>query len=582
MLAADSTSVRSARPTAAQTRAAAELERRKRLAKDESDERLYRYRNEPERYAAEVLHVTWWSKQIEIAHSILNNRRTVVYSGHGTGKTHCMGGVVQWHFDVFDPSITLTTAPNWKSIHDLLWGEIKKQRPMFSAGRLLELSLQGGPMHYAAGHNAESSSGFQGRHEERMLIVIDEGQGVPIYIYDGADAMMSGPDCRLAILGNPIETSGRYYEIREDPNFNAIYMSCLEHPNVIAGLKGLSAPFPGAVSLVWVNEMIDRHCTRTTDPSADAFEFPPASGNWYEPNDIFRPRVLGLFPRQAANSVISDAWVLIAREGAASDPKTDPAIGVDVARFGMDLTTIFGRTAHKLRFRRGFAKQDTMVTVGRVVEAAKDLSRMCGVDPTLIPINVDDTGVGGGVTDRLRELGYKAIGVDFGGSAIESDDYYNRGSEMWFHLANLMKGRQLDLSCLDGQTFRKLQAELVGRKYKIQSDSRLRVESKEDVRKRLQRSPDDADGLILCTAGRKLGKVIISEPIQVHVQSQPVENLPQIVLVNRPGKDRRCGDCCNFTDPPAGEKVGRCAVLRCGVEAKAYACEEYAPEGGSR
>src|SRR5215475_749678 len=100
---------------------------------------LASYQDRPADYARDVLGVAWWQKQVEIAESVRVNRRTVVYAGHSVGKTHLAAGLVQWHFDVFNPSITLTTAPSWSSIHDLLWGEIAAQRKPDALGRLLEM-----------------------------------------------------------------------------------------------------------------------------------------------------------------------------------------------------------------------------------------------------------------------------------------------------------------------------------------------------------------------------------------------------------------------------------------------------------
>jgi hypothetical protein len=348
-------------------RAKAEIERRRRAGLGTAGKRFERYRDDPAAYAREVLGIEWWSRQIDIANSIHHNCRTVVYAGDSVGKTHGMGGIVQWHFDCWNPSITLTTAPSWSSIHDLLWGEIKSQRPHGSAGRLLDLRLDGGPMHYAAGHNADSGSGFQGRHEARVLIVLDEAMGVPPYIWEATNAMLTNPDCRVIALGNPTETSGEYYDIRENPDWNVITISCLDHPNIAAELAGKPAPYPKAVSLVWVQEMIRTHCTRTSTPTADAFEFPPASGQWYEPDDVFRSRVLGLFPRQSAQAIWSEAWLMKARQGGLTwKPHAMPEIGVDVARYGDDHTTLYGRRGPVVTDRESYAKQGTMETVGRI------------------------------------------------------------------------------------------------------------------------------------------------------------------------------------------------------------------------
>lgn len=433
------------------------------------------------------------------------NRRTVVYAGHGVGKSHLAGGLVQWHFDCFDPSITLTTAPSWSSIHDLLWGEVRAQRPPHLSGRLLDMYLDGGPMHYAKGHNAESGSGFQGRHEARVLIMLDEAQGVPPYIWEASEAMMSAPDCRLVAFGNPTETSGDYYDIRTDPRWNVIHISCLDHPNIVAELRGEKAPFPKAVSLLWVQEMLEKHATPTDVRDGDAFEFPRGSGRWYLPDDVCRSRVLGLHPKQASQAVWSEEWLLQARARSLPIVQGDPLeLGVDVARYGLDKTTIYGRRGGVVVGREQYEKQGTMETVGRVLRFI-DSYIGPGEDPKQVSIKVDDTGLGGGPTDRLEELEYSVTGINFGGAPLDREEFYNRGSEMWFTVAYRAREGRLDLSRLDEQAYKQLSAELRARRYKIHSDKTLRVESKDDLKKRIGRSPDDADALVLAFAPGEAG-----------------------------------------------------------------------------
>jgi hypothetical protein len=107
-------------------------------------------------------------------------------------------------------------------------------------------------------------------------------------------------------------------------------------------------------------------------------------------------------------------------------------------------------------------------------------------------INVDDTGVGGGVTDRLRHLGANANAVNFGSSASNKKKYPDIISEMWFCLAEQIKDIGLPHNT-------ELQAELSSRYYKFTADERRKVESKDEYRKRTgKRSPDLADAVILC------------------------------------------------------------------------------------
>jgi hypothetical protein len=249
--------------------------------------------------------------------------------------------------------------------------------------------------------------------------------------------------------------------------------------------------------------MLRDHATRTFSPDADSIEWPPGSGEWYAPDDVFRSRVLGLFPRQAANSVWGEAWIDFSRSNILDFTEDDPfEMGVDVARFGHDLTTMYTRKGGVVLGRDAHQKKDTMETVGKVIETAERYADQIGYEAkNTITINVDDTGAGGGVTDRLRELGWNVNPIVFGGDAIEKDRYFNRVAELWFTSANMAKAAKIDLSRLSQDVMQKLSAELRARRYRMQSDRRLKLESKDEIKKRIGHSPDDADGFVLAFAG---------------------------------------------------------------------------------
>lgn len=110
-------------------------------------------------------------------------------------------------------------------------------------------------------------------------------------------------------------------------------------------------------------------------------------------------------------------------------------------------------------------------------------------------------------------------GLNFGERAVRPDEYYNRGSEIWFTLADRARTGRLDLGALSGEAFRILSADLRARRYKIQSDKTLRVESKEEVKKRLGRSPDDADACVLAFAGVRQPTLVA--PVSVGARRNP-------------------------------------------------------------
>jgi hypothetical protein len=107
---------------------------------------------------------------------------------------------------------------------------------------------------------------------------------------------------------------------------------------------------------------------------------------------------------------------------------------------------------------------------------------------------VDQTGIGAGVVDRLRQLGRRVVGVEFGGKALAEGKFINRRCEMWWTLAEWVKTGSLpDVPELVG--------ELTAPTYSYgNAAGKLQLESKEDLKKRGLPSPDLADALALTFA----------------------------------------------------------------------------------
>lgn len=158
-------------------------------------------------------------------------------------------------------------------------------------------------------------------------------------------------------------------------------------------------------------------------------------------------------------------------------------IGVDVARMGNDRTELVKRKGHKEIGRVTYSKLRTTEVCDKVEEFAN-------YDKSIL-IKVDDTGVGGGVSDDLIRRGYNVMPINFGAKPTEPDKYPNLISEAWFYMATIIDEIQLKQD-------NDLLMELSSRKWVMDSKGRRGVESKESYKKRGYRSPDKADATILC------------------------------------------------------------------------------------
>lgn len=181
-------------------------------------------------------------------------------------------------------------------------------------------------------------------------------------------------------------------------------------------------------------------------------------------------------------NIIQTAQVIEAM-GREVDDEGAIEVGVDVARLGGDRTVFVKRKGLKEIGRASFTKK-------RTTEVCDLLVNFIGADKNVL-IKIDDTGVGGGVTDEMIARGYNVIPINFGAKASNPDKYPNLISEAWFYLQSIID----NISIANDKD---LLVELSNREWKMDSKGRRGVESKDDYKKRGFRSPDLADATILC------------------------------------------------------------------------------------
>ena len=456
-----------------------------------------RYRDDPEGYARDILGVQWWDKQIEVARALLRYRRVFVKASHGIGKSFLAGGLVNWFFDCFDPGLCITTAPNSKQVKDILWKEIRSQRPRHTREVLLPRAcrMETDPEHVAVGYTARNDSGFQGRHAEHVFIVFDEATGVDATFWDAAEGMMTSLHCYWLVILNPTDTSSRAYEeCQRADKWHVVEISALEHPNIAADIAGKPAPYPRAVRLEWVQGRAREWCTRVaaSDRRAGDFAFPAGSETWYRPGPLFESRVLGRWPTQGSSAVWSEAvWNLcLARQ---VPGQYEPlAVGCDKARFGDDFTSILVRRGNCVLHHETHNGWNNNQIAGRLKQLCRSFS-LTGEDPRTAPVRIDD--VQGAIVDLAD--GYNFQVVNSSSRAVREAAYPNKRSELWFETLDRAAEGRLDLSRLNEESRNRLRTQAMAPLWRIDAQGRRVVEPKADTKKRLGRSPDDMDALNL-------------------------------------------------------------------------------------
>ena len=194
------------------------------------------------------------------------------------------------------------------------------------------------------------------------------------------------------------------------------------------------------------------------------------------------------FQTTGEDTYIDPELVMRARKGHA-EAYGQLVLGVDPARFGDDRSCIIRRRGRVAFGLESYIKKDTMEIAGivhQIIETEKPFK-----------VFVDVGGLGAGVVDRLFELGHRDVvnSVNAGAAPLDSRKFYNKRAEMWAKLKFWLSDEPVQIP--DSDT---LHADICGIRYKVDSNSRLVMEKKEDMKKRGIRSPDSSDALCLTFA----------------------------------------------------------------------------------
>jgi phage terminase large subunit len=161
--------------------------------------------------------------------------------------------------------------------------------------------------------------------------------------------------------------------------------------------------------------------------------------------------------------------------------------GVDIAREGDDSSVFTIRQGAKVLYTDQWGKTDLMETTGIILQKIERFSL------DYKNVNLDAVGVGAGVFDRLREQKVYVNGIIAGGEPQDKEHYVNIRAEMYDNLRKRFE--EGTISIPDDMD---LIAQLSSIRFRIASDRKLQIISKEDMKKQYRlKSPDKADSLAL-------------------------------------------------------------------------------------
>lgn len=402
--------------------------------------------------------------------------RLSIRSGHGVGKTTLFAWLA-WHRILFRfPQKTGITAPSEKQLFDALWAEFEtwgKRLPR-NLRTLVELKAASAELVAAPSESfisiktarAEQPEALQGLHSTWEMVLIDEPSGVPDAVWDAAQSSLTGPHPVAVLGGNPIRATGFFFDTHN------------------------------RLSDDWWTRHVSR--AEITDIDKDHYALGQEHQSGGRHTNLYRVRVLGEFPVSEDDVLIPFDLVEPALTRDITVHRSAPVLwGLDCARFGSNRSALAKRQQHQLLEPvRWWAKLDTMEVAARVKmewDATPDWLKPVG-------ILVDAIGIGGGVVDRLAQLGLPARGINVSESPALAnvEKYQDLRTELWFRAREWFARRDCKLpqSYARPREGDDLVGELTKEKYDFQPRSgKLKVVPKTQIH-----SPDLADAFILTFA----------------------------------------------------------------------------------
>lgn len=473
---------------------------------------------DPVAYCRERFDIEPTVDQRNVLEGLRDHRRVAVVAANGVGKTWVESVVVTWfmecaprqlHDGTPTEPIAYTTAPTFRQVVNNLWKEIRSRHAAATPplpGNLLPKDPRWDLSHasFAQGLSATDEESIKGQHAPYLLIAVDEAQGVRASVFDGIETMIKGRHARLLLVLNASQVAGPAYDAFHDQAglWHTFRISASTHPNVVAGLNLLGIdwdtwraapynthplpddfhdPIPGAVSLIDLDELKIRYGVGT-----------PA----------WQVVVEGEFPSASDRTLIWLPWVDAAfdTDPEARDPQPLPQhlqpldgrwAGLDVARFGSDRSCLVKVDGGRVVSVETWQGHELSYTAGRAHQAIRD-------GYTLV---YDEGGLGAGITSHLQQdgirIGDQAHPCNAGSSSTSPNDFPKMRDQLWCTAADYLRLGHLDMTALPRDVFQTLKGELTAVEYDLDSRSRRTVESKDELKKRIGRSPDLADALCL-------------------------------------------------------------------------------------
>lgn len=423
----------------------------------------------PALFAQEALGASPTPQQWEASRAIVERRRVSIRSGHGTGKSAFMAWCVLWFASTRYPCKIPCTAPTAHQLDDVLWAEIAKwhraymehcppfaARYSWSSERYYLTEAPQESFAVARTSRPENPEALQGFHSDNILFLIDEASGVPEQVFQVAEGALSTEGAYVVMAANPTREDGYFYDSHHKmrDRWAALHWDGEESPMVAQS---------------YIEDMRKKYGVDSP---------------------IYQVRVKGNFASATDGVIPLHLCESAKTRNVACLSGAKEVWGLDVARFGDDSTALAKRRGNiQTEPTREWFGKDTMQTAGLIKLEYDNAPKKPA------SINVDVIGIGAGVVDRLKEMGLPVRGINVAESASVSDRYARLRDELWFKGRDWLAGLDVKLAEDDA-----LIAELTTAKYQVLSTGKIKVEGKDEMKKRGIASPNRADAWLLTFA----------------------------------------------------------------------------------
>lgn len=472
-------------------------------------------------FARDVLGVTLDNEQQAILASVQHHPRVSVASGTARGKDFvaaCAAMCFMYLTPRWDASGRMVentkvalTAPSDRQVRNIMMPEVSRlyqrarRRGCTLPGRMTSTDIRTDNAEWfltgfkADEYNHEAWSGF---HAVHTMFIVTEATGIMDDTFAAIEGNLQG-DSRILLVFNPNTPTGYAAHSQKSDRWQRFRLNSLTAPNV----KERRIIIPGQVDYDWVRDKVDNWCSPISaddrDTAQDDFEF---EGRWYRPDDLFRKKVLGCFPKVSDDVLIPLQWIEAAHRRWVDVSPSDPdghaqrILGVDVAGMGRDSTVYVereGQWCSPFTVHNSGGAAEHMRIVGNIVARR----RVC---PDMYA-SIDTIGEGAGVYSRLCEVDNPRYAVSCkyseGAKRLDRDltdltgqyRFMNMRAYLFWCVREWLNPKNDTGAMLPPDT--RFDEEASEIRWSFRSDGRIIIEPKDDIKKRLGRSPDRFDAL---------------------------------------------------------------------------------------